>query len=60
MWQTPLADALCRNDRTIRKWAAGESPIPDKAVAELRRLCLVRAQDLIGHANNLSPGDVNA
>lgn len=37
-WQGPLARALNVNDRTIRRWASGEVPIPDRVETELRRV----------------------
>lgn len=27
-WQRPLAELLCRNDRTVRRVAAGQMPVP--------------------------------
>lgn len=34
-WQTPLADALGVADRTVRRWVAGDSAIPDGVAAAL-------------------------
>lgn len=34
-WQTPLAQALGVADRTVRRWAAGDSPVPDGVAAAL-------------------------
>ena len=36
-WQTQLADDLGVNPRTLRRWLAGEIPIPDLR-AELREI----------------------
>jgi hypothetical protein len=37
-WQTPLARALGVSPRTVRRWAAGRTPIPASAWAELRKI----------------------
>lgn len=37
-WQTPLANDLQVADRTMRRWLAGESPIPENIGAELLAL----------------------
>ena len=37
-WQSALARALGVVDRTMRRWVAGESPIPTGIIADLRRL----------------------
>jgi hypothetical protein len=37
-WQTALAKHLKINPRTVRRWAAGDFPIPDQIAAELRVL----------------------
>lgn len=34
-WQMPLADALGVADRTVRRWAAGSSPVPASVAAAL-------------------------
>lgn len=46
VWRVPLAEELGRNEKTIRRWAAGEFPIPDGVEAELRRLLELRAMDI--------------
>lgn len=45
-WRSPLADELGVHQRTVRRWAAGEFPIPDGVEAELRRLVELRAMDI--------------
>ena len=37
-WQTPLANDLQVADRTMRRWLAGESPIPGNIATELLAL----------------------
>lgn len=52
-WQTPLAAALGVGDRTVRRWASGDTEVPDGVWADIAKLCLTRAQDLIGWAGRL-------
>jgi len=44
-WQTQLADDLGVNPRTLRRWLAGEIPIPDLR-AELREIARKRREIL--------------
>lgn len=37
-WQTPLAKHLGVYDRTVRRWAAGETPIPRRAQEHIHLL----------------------
>ncbi len=37
-WQGPLARALKVNDRTVRRWASGDVPIPDSVESDIRRI----------------------
>lgn len=37
-WRQPLASALSVSERTVRRWAAGEWPVPAKVWGELRTL----------------------
>jgi hypothetical protein len=37
-WQTPLAHDLGVADRTVRRWLAGETPIPGGVDSELRKI----------------------
>lgn len=46
LWQTPLAQALAVNDRTVRRWASGASPIPAAVWPELYELLADRRGDL--------------
>jgi hypothetical protein len=41
-WQTSLAQELAIADRTMRRWVAGESPIPDDVENKLRRVLETR------------------
>lgn len=45
-WQTDLADALDKSDRTVRRWVAGETPVPRGVYADLMRLMMERTQTL--------------
>lgn len=50
-WQSALAAALGVADRTVRRWAAGTSPVPDGAARDMTALLNERAgmlRDLIG------------
>ena len=47
-WQTQLAGALGVADRTVRRWAAGEQPVPDGVVTDLCRLMADRRIELDG------------
>ncbi|MBS7810555.1 helix-turn-helix domain-containing protein [Roseococcus pinisoli] len=42
-WQSPLARDLGVTDRTMRRWVAGDSPVPDGAYGDLMRLTQQRA-----------------
>ena len=44
-WQCALARELGIADRTMRRWVAGTSPIPEGIAPELGRICKVRAKD---------------
>jgi len=52
-WRAALAQALGVAERTVRRWAAETSPIPDNLPAELAALCRQRAADLIKQADQL-------
>jgi hypothetical protein len=41
-WQTALSRDLEVNDRTIRRWANGQNPVPDGLAADLRALLKAR------------------
>jgi plasmid maintenance system antidote protein VapI len=38
-WQSALAQDLGVADRTVRRWVAGDSPVPDDVWPALKRLC---------------------
>ena len=44
-WQSALARDLGVNDRTVRRWAAGQEP-PETVWAEVRSLLSVRQQKI--------------
>lgn len=45
-WQSELARALGVNDRTVRRWVSGETPLPDSVLVELRALVAARIEAL--------------
>jgi transcriptional regulator with XRE-family HTH domain len=45
-WRAALADALGVSERTIRRWANGEFPIPEHVAGELAALCEGRAIEI--------------
>lgn len=45
-WRSELAAELDVNERTVRRWAAGEQPVPLTVWAELEAMCRSRAQAL--------------
>ncbi len=45
-WQTDLSEALDVDDRTIRRWLAGDSPIPMGLNIDLLRLLTERGADI--------------
>jgi hypothetical protein len=47
-WQTALAQDLGVTDRTMRRWLAGHSPIPDRVEAQLQGLLARRMGELRG------------
>lgn len=52
-WQSALARDLGVSDRTIRRWVAGQFPVPVGVHAELRRLCVERGAQLRALADRL-------
>lgn len=45
-WQAELAKALGVNDRTMRRWLTGETPIPKGIGADLLPICGQRLDEL--------------
>jgi transcriptional regulator with XRE-family HTH domain len=45
-WQSDMADALGVDRRTIRRWMAGQNPVPAAADAEMRRLLERRGAEI--------------
>lgn len=46
-WQAPLARALgSSSDRALRRWLAGEQPVPVGVWRDLARLCDARSTEL--------------
>lgn len=52
-WKEPLSDALGVNYRTMRRWAKGESRIPDAIVPDLRTLAKRRGSALVKISDEL-------
>lgn len=45
-WKPPMARALDVAERTIRRWAAGEWPVPEDVPAKLLRLLGQRSAEV--------------
>lgn len=45
-WQNPLARDLGVADRTMRRWVAGQYPVPDGVRGNLMRLLRERGEDI--------------
>lgn len=41
-WQSPLADSLAVNRRSVKRWVDGDWPIPDRIAAEVDALLAER------------------
>ncbi len=52
-WQSELARDLGCNDRTVRKWNAGDAPIPEYLRGEVAKICRRRGDRLIEIAEQL-------
>ena len=46
IWQSELARDLGCNDRTVRKWNAGDAPIPEYLRGEVAKICRRRGRSL--------------
>jgi predicted transcriptional regulator len=46
-WQSALARDLGVADRTVRRWLAGDSPIPEGVAGELAERLRARVQELV-------------
>ena len=45
-WQSEMSRALAVDDRTIRRWVAGDSPVPVGVAVDLLRLLSERAAEI--------------
>lgn len=45
-WRDPLARSLKVAERTVRRWASGDNPIPDGVANELSLLCRKQSERL--------------
>jgi hypothetical protein len=52
-WQSELARDLGCNDRTVRRWNAGDAPIPEYLRGEVAEICRRRGDRLIEIAGQL-------
>jgi len=57
-WQTALAKELKKGSRTVRRWA--EIGAPESVIADLRQLCLKRADILLKTAAALGEREIAA
>lgn len=53
LWQTPISQALDVSDRTVRRWAAGDTPVPDGVWSDIAGLCAARGKSLSKWAEKL-------
>ncbi len=53
-WQTPLAEALGVSDRTMRRWIAGQSPLPDGVLADIEGVARKRVADIYAFMADLT------
>ena len=45
-WQSEIARDLGVTDRTVRRWLAGDQPVPSGVAVDLLRLLTERASDI--------------
>lgn len=53
-WRDPLARALKVSERTVRRWADGDSPIPEGIAVDLAALCRKKSDCLARTATALN------
>lgn len=53
LWQSDLARALGVNDRTMRRWASGESSMPPGLAGNLVKACRVRTGEIAAMIDKL-------
>jgi hypothetical protein len=57
-WQTALATDLQVADRTMRRWVAGESSVPDGIGRDVRSILVSRMKDIGGMIGfSVNPAD---
>jgi hypothetical protein len=47
-WQTALAKEIRVNDRTVRRWAAGDSPVPQSVAHAVRLMAFLDEMSWLG------------
>jgi hypothetical protein len=52
-WQSPLSRDLKVADRTVRRWLAGDFPVPDGVWPEIAAICAKRGDTLAKWADRL-------
>lgn len=52
-WQTALAEELQVNDRTVRRWASGDTPIPHTVVLCVRLMAFLDELKWLGEWRKL-------
>jgi hypothetical protein len=55
-WQAPLAGALGVSERTMRRWVAGTSPVPDGVWADIVDLIVERHERTVALRQMLEEG----
>lgn len=45
-WQSELARDLDVTDRTVRRWLAGDQPVPSGVAVDLHRMLIERVADI--------------
>lgn len=45
-WQSDLAKALGVSDRQVRRWVAGDTKVPDRALLQIQAIAQKRARAL--------------
>lgn len=54
-WQSALARAVRVNDRTVRRWHGGQSPVPVGIWPELKEMLRLKATECRALARSIRP-----
>lgn len=52
-WQTPLSADLNTSARTVRRWVAGQTDVPDGVITDLRAILAARGAEIDGLIGDL-------